>query len=69
MYKEFTLFTDWLKYVRKLGWEEEFILHQVTSAMKSHACNLHEKSRVLLDFRNEPHNITHLNTYAFSRRK
>jgi hypothetical protein len=69
MYTKFTLFTDWLKYVREqLKWEEGFILHQVTSAMKSHACNLHEESRILLDFRNEPHNITHLNAYAFAKK-
>ncbi len=58
-------FKDWLKFVKKMGWKEDFIKHQVTSAMKSHVANLHLHSKVLLKMVRQPHNTTHINAFIF----
>lgn len=58
-------FKDWLRFVKKLGWKEDFIKFQVTSAMKSHECNLHIQSKILLKMVKQPHNTTHINAFAF----
>ena len=64
--REHEHFGDWLKFVRKkLGWKEEFIQRQVSSAMKSHVCNLHDESKVLCLMLEEPHNAMYINIYAF----
>ena len=68
-WREHEHFKDWLRFVRKkLGWEESFIKNQVSSAMKSKISELHDESKVLSLMLQEPHNIRHINVYAFKEK-